>query len=132
MSETTDCQRNNDVILNRAKDYYKNDKERLRDKKQKTNTKIYQRKKIKRENMEEIDIILCLKNRNKTEGVQKKLLSNKKVKENVLINLIINISSDSLSYSLSDSADELESKSSSIRFSVLVFFISYLHFSRSV
>ena len=31
MSETTDCQRNNDVILNRAKDYYKNDKERLRD-----------------------------------------------------------------------------------------------------
>ena len=82
--------------------------------------------------MEEIDIILCLKNRNKTEGVQKKLSSNKKVKENVLINLIINISSDSLSYSLSDSADELESKSSSIRFSVLVFFISYLHFSRSV
>ena len=82
--------------------------------------------------MEEIDIILCLKNRNKTEGVQKKLLSNKKVEENVLINLIINISSDSLSYSLSDSADELESKSSSIRFSVLVFFISYLHFSRSV
>ena len=82
--------------------------------------------------MEEIDIILCLKNRNKTEGVQKKLLSNKKVEENVLINLIINISSDSLSYSLSDSADELESKSSSIRFSILVFFISYLHFSRSV
>ena len=45
MSETTDCQRNNDVILNRAKDYYKNDKERLRDKKQKKNTKIYQKKK---------------------------------------------------------------------------------------
>ena len=82
--------------------------------------------------MEEIDIILCLKNRNKIEGVQKKLLSNKKVKEKVLINLIINISPDSLSYSLSDSPDELESKSSSIRFSVLVFFISYLHFSRSV
>ena len=82
--------------------------------------------------MEEIDIILCLKNRNKIEGVQKKLSSNKKVKEKVLINLIINISPDSLSYSLSDSADELESKSSSIRFSVLVFFISYLHFSRSV
>ena len=31
MSETTYCQRNRDVILNRAKDYYKNDKERLRD-----------------------------------------------------------------------------------------------------
>ena len=31
MSETTYCQRNRDVILNRTKDYYKNDKERLRD-----------------------------------------------------------------------------------------------------
>ena len=33
MSENTDltyCQKNRDVILNRAKDYYKNDKERLR------------------------------------------------------------------------------------------------------
>ena len=33
MSESTDltyCQKNRDVILNRAKDYYKNDKERLR------------------------------------------------------------------------------------------------------
>ena len=31
MSETTSYQRNRDPILNRAKDYYKNDKERLRD-----------------------------------------------------------------------------------------------------
>ena len=31
MSEATYYQRNRDVILNRAKDYYKNDKERLRD-----------------------------------------------------------------------------------------------------
>ena len=31
MSETTYYQRNRDVILNRAKDYYKNDKEGLRD-----------------------------------------------------------------------------------------------------
>ena len=30
MSETTYYQRNRDVILNRAKDYFKNDKERLR------------------------------------------------------------------------------------------------------
>ena len=28
----TYCQKNRDVILNRAKDYYENDKERLRDK----------------------------------------------------------------------------------------------------
>ena len=31
MNETTYYERNRDVILNRAKDYYKNDKERLRD-----------------------------------------------------------------------------------------------------
>ena len=31
MSETTYCQRNRYVIVNRAKDYYKNDKKRLRD-----------------------------------------------------------------------------------------------------
>ena len=30
MSEKTYYQRNRDVILNRAKDYYENDKERLR------------------------------------------------------------------------------------------------------
>ena len=31
MSETTYYQRNTEVILNRAKYYYKNDKEKLRD-----------------------------------------------------------------------------------------------------
>ena len=31
MSETTYCQRNKDVIIKRAKDYHKNDKERLRE-----------------------------------------------------------------------------------------------------
>ena len=62
MSETTYYWRNRDVILNRAKDYYKNDKERLRD----NARRIYlKKKKIKRENMEEIDVILCLKKRNK-------------------------------------------------------------------
>ena len=32
MSDVTCYQRNRDVILNRAKDYYENDKERLREK----------------------------------------------------------------------------------------------------
>ena len=47
--EKTYCQRKNrDVILNRAKD------------------QIYlKKKKMKRQNMEEIDIIICLKKRNK-------------------------------------------------------------------
>ena len=32
MSETTYCQRNREKIVNRAKEYYKNDKERLTEK----------------------------------------------------------------------------------------------------
>ena len=56
--------KNRDVILNRGKDYYKNDKERLRE--QGLNTEIYlNKKKIKRGNMEEKDTIICQKKRNK-------------------------------------------------------------------
>ena len=61
MSESaylTYYQRNRDVILNRARDYYENDKE--------INTETYLRKKkIKKENMGRIDIAICLKKRNK-------------------------------------------------------------------
>ena len=65
MSETTYYERNRDVILNRAKDYYKNNKELLREK-VKINVEIYlKKKKIKRENMGGTDIIICLKKRNK-------------------------------------------------------------------
>ena len=47
MSETTYYQRNREVILNRAKDYYENKKELLREREQKINTKNYlNRKKI--------------------------------------------------------------------------------------
>ena len=64
MSETTYYERNRDVIVNRAKDYNKNDKERLRVMRE-INTEIYwKKKKTKRDNMKEIDII-CLKKRNK-------------------------------------------------------------------
>ena len=64
MSETTYYERKRDVIVNRAKDYYKIDKERLRVMRE-INTEIYwKRKKTKRDNMEKIDII-CLKKRNK-------------------------------------------------------------------
>ena len=70
MSENTDItyyQRNWDVILNKAKDYYKNDKERLRkqEKKKKKKTETYLKKKIKKENMGRTDIIICLKKRSK-------------------------------------------------------------------
>ena len=61
MSETIYYQRNRDVILNRAKDYYKNDKERLRDNARDKYRNLSETEKIKRENMEEIGIIICLK-----------------------------------------------------------------------
>ena len=66
MSEKTYYQKKSrDVILSRAKDYYEKDKERLKNK-QEINTEIYlKNKKIKRDNMEEIDTITCLKKRNK-------------------------------------------------------------------
>ena len=65
MSETTYYQRNRNVILNRAKNYSKNDKERLRDNAKDKYRNSSEEEKINRENMEEIVIIICLKKRNK-------------------------------------------------------------------
>ena len=68
--ESTDFtyyQKNRDVILNRAKWMIQNDKERLmgqaRDKYKNLSEK--KKNKIKRENMGGIDIIICLKKKNK-------------------------------------------------------------------
>ena len=67
MSESaylTYYQRNRDVILNRAKDYYENDKERLR-KQARDKYRNLSEEKNKKENMEKIDISICLKKRKK-------------------------------------------------------------------
>ena len=54
------------MILNRAKDYYENDKERLRRQaKDKYKNLSEEEKNKKRENMGGIDIATCLKKRNK-------------------------------------------------------------------
>ena len=45
MSETTYDQRNREVILNRSKDYYENNKELLGERKQEINTENYLKKK---------------------------------------------------------------------------------------
>ena len=45
MSETTYYQRNKEAILNRAKDYSKNNKEVLREREQKINLENYLKKK---------------------------------------------------------------------------------------
>ena len=82
MSENTDLtyyQRNRYVVLNKAKDYYKNNKERLRNK-QDINTETYlKKKKIKKENMGKIDIVICLRRKTKIKRISKKLLRGKKV-----------------------------------------------------
>ena len=53
------------MILNRAKDYYKNDKERLREQAIDKYKKLSEEEKIKKENMGRIDIVICQKKRNK-------------------------------------------------------------------
>ena len=64
--DLTYYQRNRNVILNRAKDYYENDKERLREQaRDKYRNVSEEEKKIKKENMEKIDISIGLKKRKK-------------------------------------------------------------------
>ena len=65
MSEKTYYQRNRDVILNRAKYYYENDKERLRGQARDKYSNLSEEQKTKRQHMEKTDIIICLKKRNK-------------------------------------------------------------------
>ena len=58
-------QENRDVILNRAKDYYENDKKRLTEQTRDKCRTYRKKKKIKKENMEKIDSGICLKKRKK-------------------------------------------------------------------
>ena len=55
------------MIINRAKDYYENDKERLRSQARDKYRNLSEEEKNekKKKNVEQIDIIICLKKRNK-------------------------------------------------------------------
>ena len=57
-------QKNRDVVLNRAKDYCKNDKERLRDKAVDKYRNLLKKIRIKKRIWKKTDIIICLKKRN--------------------------------------------------------------------
>ena len=61
MTNLTYYQRNRDVILNRGKDYYDNDKEKLRGQARDKYRNLYEEESIKRKNMGETDTIVCLK-----------------------------------------------------------------------
>ena len=63
MTEETYYQRNRETMLSRAKEYYKNDKERLREQAKNIYRELSEEE--KKENMEETDIIICLKKTNK-------------------------------------------------------------------
>ena len=53
------------MILNRAKNYYENDKYRLRRQAKDKYRNLSEEKKTKRENMEKTDTAICLKKKNK-------------------------------------------------------------------
>ena len=53
------------MILNRAKNYYENDKKRLREQAKDKYSNLSEEDKNKRENMEETDTVIYLKKRNK-------------------------------------------------------------------
>ena len=65
MVNATYYQRNREIMLNRAKYYYENYKERLREQARNKYRNLSKEDKKKRENMEKIDIIICLKKRSK-------------------------------------------------------------------
>ena len=65
MTETTYHQGKRETILNRAMEYYENDKERLREPARNKYRELSEEEKNKRENIQEIDIIICLKKRDK-------------------------------------------------------------------
>ena len=58
-------QKSRDVTLNRVKDYYDNDKQRLREQAKNKYRNLSAAEKNKKENMEKIDISICLKKRKK-------------------------------------------------------------------
>ena len=68
MGENTNLtyyQKNREVILNRAKDYYENNKERLRVQARDKYRNLSEEKKIKKENIEKLNILICLKKQKK-------------------------------------------------------------------
>ena len=65
MNGMTYYQRNRDVILKRAKDYYEKGKERLRMQARDKYRNLSEEDKNKKKNMKKTDIIICLKKRNK-------------------------------------------------------------------
>ena len=69
MSDNTDLtywfKKKWDVVLSKAKDYYKNNKDRLREQARDKYKNFSEEEKTKKENTGKKDIIICMKKRNK-------------------------------------------------------------------
>ena len=65
MNNATYYQRNRDIALNKVKQCYKNNNERLKQQARDKYRNLSEEDKKKKENMEQIDIITCLKKRSK-------------------------------------------------------------------
>ena len=65
IADLTYYQKNKDLILNKAKDFYKNNKDRRREQVRDKYRSLSGEEKIKKENMGRIGIIICLKKRSK-------------------------------------------------------------------
>ena len=57
-------QKNRDVILNRAKDYYENDEERLREQARDKHRNLFEEEKNKKREYGKTDTTICLKKKN--------------------------------------------------------------------
>ena len=80
-------QKNRDVILNRAKDCYENDKERLWEQARDKYINFFEEDENKKMNMEKTDIIICLKKKNKNLKNIKTFMAGQK-RLNIIINKI--------------------------------------------
>ena len=78
MSNLTYYKKNRSAILNRLKDYYGNDKKRLREKARDQYRNLSEEDKNKRENVEKKDTIICLEKRNKDQKNVKKITARPK------------------------------------------------------
>ena len=120
MSENTNLtyyQRNRDMVLSKAKDYYKNNNERLK-----------KHAKDKYRNLSEED-----KNKKREYGKNRYHNMSEEKKQRLKEYQKRKYQEAKTNYSLSDSlSDEVNSKSSLIRFSTFLFLTSYLHSSKSI
>ena len=73
------------MIPTRAKDYYENDKGKLRGQARDKYRNFLKKKKIKKENIGRIDIAICLKKKKKIKRISKKIIARLKT-----INMIMN------------------------------------------